>query len=84
MVLFEKVCKFFLFLFGEMVGNTYFRSEFIKVGDVQRQFAVLVSCFSYFFVHTARSFDITLVRISHQNIIGLFHNPKYRPIKTRT
>ena len=50
MVLFEKVCKFFLFLFGEMVGNTYFRSEFIKVGEVQRQFAVLVSCFSYFFV----------------------------------
>lgn len=49
MVLFEKVCKFFLFLFGEMVGNTYFRSEFIKVGEVQRRFAVLVSCFSYFF-----------------------------------
>ena len=67
-----------------MVGNTYFCSEFIKVGEVQRRFAVLVSCFSYFFVHTARSLDITLVRISHQNIIGLFHNLKYRPRETRT
>lgn len=34
-----------------MVGNTYFRSEFIKVGKVQRRFAVLVSCFSYFFCY---------------------------------
>ena len=51
MVLFENVCKFFWFLFGEIVGNTYFRSEFIKVGEVQRRFAVLVSCFSYFFCY---------------------------------
>ena len=50
-----------------MVGNTYFRSEFIKVGEVQRRFAVLVSCFSYFFLlHTARSLDSTLTRIGHK------------------
>jgi len=48
-VLSEKICKFFWVLFGGMVGNTYFCSEFIKVGEVQRRFAVLVSCFSYFF-----------------------------------
>ena len=42
--------QFFWFLFGEMVGKAYFCSEFIKVGEVQRRFAVLVSCFSYFFV----------------------------------
>lgn len=43
---------FLVFLiFGGMVGNAYFCSKFVKVGEVQRRFAVLVSCFSYFFCY---------------------------------
>ena len=56
--------QFFWFLFGEMVGNAYFCSKFIKVGEVQRRFAVLVSCFSYFFCYI-QLLDTTLTRIAH-------------------